>query len=306
MKKIILTVFAALTLMIPLMACDICGCGVGNNYIGILPDFNRHIIGLRYRFNGLLTHVGVGGTTSYLTTRERYSTVELWGGWNIGKKLRVMANIPYSFNQKNNQGIKQTKNGLGDVSITGYYQLIYSRKTIGSRLLVQSLWIGAGIKAPTGKYIAADEPGAAQSANLFQLGTGSTDFTLNMLYDLRLQDAGINVAGAYKINTTNSSGYNYGNKVNANAQLYYKWRIKNKLTLAPNAGIMYEKGAKDIHDHLLVDISGGNLVMAMAGMELLYKNIAFGGNFQTPVSQQLANGILQSRNRVMVHVSFVL
>ena len=49
-------------------ACDICGCGVGGNYIGILPEFNQHVFGLRYRLNSLTTHIGTGGSTTYLTT----------------------------------------------------------------------------------------------------------------------------------------------------------------------------------------------------------------------------------------------
>lgn len=305
MKKIILFFLLVIGSASSLLACDICGCGVGNSYIGILPDFSTHIFGLRYRYNSLLTHVGTGGTTSYLTTHERYSTLELWGGWNIGKKFRVMASIPYSFDEKRNQGPKQTKNGLGDISFTAYYQLINSRYTTASKLLIQSLWIGAGIKAPTGKYNPTDKSGIAASANLFQLGTGSTDFTVNALYDLRLQDAGINLSAAYKINTTNSSSYNYGNKLNANAELYYKWRLKNQLVIAPNAGIMLEKGERDTDHAIEVDVSGGHVLMGMAGVELSYKSIALGGNFQTPFSQQLANGIIKAGNRAMVHVSFL-
>jgi len=306
MKKNTLLILMAMGIVSGTQACDICGCGVGNNYIGILPDFNRHIIGLRFRYNSLLTHVGVGGATSYLTTREKYSTVEFWGGWNIGKKFRLMASIPYSFDEKENQGNKQTKNGLGDITMTGYYQVINSRKAKGNTMLVQSLWVGAGIKAPTGKYNPTDKSGTAESANLFQLGTGSTDFTLNLLYDFRLQDAGINVSAAYKMNTTNSHGYNYGNKLNATAQLYYKFRIKNKFTIAPNAGIIFEKGGRDIDNTLPVDISGGNLTMGLAGLELGFKSIAIGGNFQTPFAQSLANGIVKARNRAMIHVSFLL
>jgi len=287
-------------------ACDICGCGAGNNYIGILPEFSKHILGLRYRYNSLFTHVGVGGATSYLTTREQYSVLEWWAGWNIGKKFRLMATIPYSFDEKRQQGIRLTKNGPGDVSVTGYYQLISSRKTVGSKLLVQSLWIGAGIKAPTGKYIATDRSDNAKTANLFQLGTGSTDFTLSALYDLRLQDAGINTLAAWKLNTTNSAGYNYGNKLNVTTQLYYKFRVKDRLTIAPNAGIQYENSGKDIDHAFIADISGGELVMGTIGLEMWYKNIAIGGSFQTPFSQNLANGIIKANNRAMLHISFLL
>ncbi len=306
MKKFIL--LAAIVIMCgsDLKACDICGCGVGNSYIGILPDFSKHIFGLRFRYNSLLTHVGVGGSTSYLTTKEYYRTMELWSGWNIGKKFRVMAAIPYSFDERLNQGVKKTKDGLGDISLSGYYQLINSRKTTGSKLLVQSLWVGAGIKLPSGKYNPVDKSNTTESANLFQLGTGSTDFTINAMYDVRLQDAGISASANYKINTTNKHDYSYGNKVSLNAQAYYKFRIFNTFTLAPNAGVMYEQSKKDTDNKFLADLSGGNLLMGTLGAEITFNKVSIGGNFQTPFSQNLANGIIKANNRAMVHVSFLL
>lgn len=289
------------------MACDICGCGVGNNYIGILPDFTKHILGLRYRYNTLLSHLGAGGTQTYLTNREQYNIVELWGGWNLGKKFRVMANLPYNFNERKNQGNVYSKNGLGDITLSGYYQLLNKRNTIGGKsLLVQSLWIGGGIKLPTGKYNSLDKSNSAQSSNLFQLGTASTDFIASVMYDLRIQDMGINLNAGYKFNTKNRYGYTYGNKLNANAQLYYKFRIMHKLGIAPNAGIQYETAEKDIDNKISVYASGGNLLLATAGIEMNFKKIAIGANWQTPVSQDLGEGIVKANNRVMVHVSFLL
>lgn len=306
MKKLFITAMA-ITLFTQARACDICGCGVGGYYIGILPDFYKHILGLRYRYNSILTHIGASGSTTYLTTHEYYKTTELWGGWNIGKKFRVMASVPYSFNERLNQGIRQDKNGIGDISVNGYYQLLKKRNTVlKNKLLVQSLWVGAGIKLPTGKYNPADKSGTAKNTNLFQLGTASIDYTLNTMYDLRLQDAGINITASYKINTANKYHYNYGNKLNASAQLYYKFRIKDKFTLAPNAGIMYEHSKKDIDNKFLVDISGGDLMTGTLGVETSYKKISIGGNWQSPLSQKLANGFVRSNNRMMVHVSFVL
>ncbi|MGN6436488.1 MAG: transporter [Agriterribacter sp.] len=286
-------------------ACDICGCGVGSYYVGILPEFSKKIIGVRYRYNSLVTHLGAGGSTSYLTTDETYRTAELWGGWTIGKKLRLMAYVPVSFNEKFNQGITTRKTGLGDVGVQGFYQVFDSRSTTeANKMLVHSLWVGAGVKVPTGKYEAPEKNGM-ETANIFQLGTGSVDFTLNAMYDLRLQDAGINTMVSYKMNTVNGDEYRYGNKFSSSVQAYYKFRIMNKLTLAPNAGLLFESAKKDMDDGYRVDVSGGHMLLGSFGAEITFKNIAIGGNYQVPASQNLAGGFVKANNRAMMHVAFV-
>jgi hypothetical protein len=305
MKKIFLAMIILLSAA-KAGACDICGCGAGSNYIGILPEFRKHIFGIRYRYNFMQTHLGVGGATTYLTSKESYRTVEAWGGWNFGKNFRVMASIPYSYDERTNQGVTNSKNGLADITINGYYQLINKRSALKkNKLLVQSLWLGGGIKLPTGKYDPADKTSGSENTNLFQLGTGSTDFSLNAMYDLRVQDAGINMAVNYKMNTANKYDYRYGNKWNSTAQFYYKFRIKNKVLLAPNAGVQYEYSDKDMDRKLSVDISGGYVFSGTAGLELGYRKIALGANFQSPFSQKLANDIVRAHNRAMLHIAFI-
>lgn len=306
MKKIIIVLLTLFSGM-EASACDICGCGVGGNYIGILPEFHKHIVGIRYRYNSLRTHIGAGGATTYLTTGEKYNTVELWGGWNVGKKFRIMATIPYAFNERSNQGNVNTKNGIGDISINGFYRVLNSSNPIfADKLLVQSIWIGGGIKLPTGKYKPADKLNTSQNTNLFQLGTASYDFSLQAMYDIRLQDMGMNVSAVYKMNTANKYKYNYGNRLNTTAQLYYKLRVKNKFTISPNAGITYENSKKDIDNKIIVDVSGGKLLLGTLGVETNFKKIALGANWQTPLSQSLANGFVKANSRVMLHLSFML
>ncbi len=303
MKKIISTCVMLITPVI-IFACDICGCGVGNNYIGILPEFQKHIIGLRYRTNSMLTHIGVGGSATYLTTQENYRIAELWGGWNITDHLRVMVSLPYSINEKSNQGVKQSKNGVGDINVLGFYQLLNSRKTVlNSKLLVQSLWIGGGIKLATGEYNPADRSTAMPTVNLFQLGTGSYDFNLQAMYDVRLQDAGINITGGYKMNTANEYDYQYGNRFNVNAQIYYKFRTKSMVMIAPNAGVQFETSKKDRDGIVQVTASGGELYLGTIGLETAFKRFSIGANYQTPLSQDLANGMAKAQDRVMVHIA---
>lgn len=307
MKKYLIIIAAVFALPNVLSACDICGCGVGNSYIGILPDFSKTIFGIRYRYNSLLTHVGAGGIATYLTSNETYKTAELWGGWNISAKFRIMASIPYSFNERLNQHAINAKNGIGDVSVSAYWQAINNRKTaFTDKLLVQSLWIGGGVKLPTGKYNPSDKSGTNENTNLFQLGTGSIDFTVNAMYDVRLRDAGLNLSSTYKINTANKYDYEYGRKLSANVQAYYKLKIADKITIAPNAGAQYEKAQKDTDRKFAVDISGGNLLLGTVGVETTFKKISVGGNWQSPLSQNLGSGFVKAHNRVMAHISFML
>ncbi|NML21965.1 transporter [Pseudoflavitalea sp. G-6-1-2] len=305
MKKHLLAAMLLL-LTAPVFACDICGCGVGSYYIGILPEFNKKIIGIRYRYNSLKTHIGAGGQTSYLTTRETFHTAEVWGGWNISRKFRVMGYIPVNFNEKKSQETTASKTGLGDMGVQGFYKLFDQRKTIGSNLMVHALWLGAGLKLPTGKYESPAKDQSAPDANLFQLGTGSTDFTVNAMYDLRIQDAGINAAASYKINTANSDDYRYGNRLSASMQAYYKFRILNAFTLSPNAGVLYETAEHDKDAGFSTDVSGGNLLLGTAGLEAAFAKFAIGAGFQHPLSQDLAGGFVKANSRAMVHISFLL
>ncbi|NIG55745.1 transporter [Chitinophaga sp. Cy-1792] len=306
MKKIIVLLTFIFLTSYKLYACDICGCGVGSYYIGILPDFKQKFVGLRYQYKTLTSHLGPGGTHSYLTTAETYQTAELWGGWNIGKRFRVIGFVPVNFNSRENQGATLRRSGPGDIAAVGYYQLFDQQQTVGNKLLVQSLWVGAGIKLPTGKYEPAEHKENEDTPNNFQLGTASTDFTLNAMYDVRLMDFGINANVSYKVNTGNRYDYRYGNKFTANLLAYYKIRATSKVTVAPNAGMLYETAAQDTEaKKYAVDNSGGYTLMGTTGLEVTMGNISLGANWQPVIAQQLANNTLKAGSRAMVHISYL-
>lgn len=290
-------------------ACDICGCGAGSYYIGILPEFNAKILGLRYRSSNLTTHLNPNGERTYLTTEEQYYTTELWGGWTIKDRYRIMGSIPVAVNIKDNETAREHKAGLSDVSVQGFYRLLRSKTMVGkhgnAKLLVQDLWIGAGIKAPTGKYNPADKSTVSATANLFQLGTGSWDFMLTGMYDMRLQDIGFNATASYKINTTNPYDYYYGNRFSGSVQLYHKFRFDNKFMIAPNMGINIENSSKDIDGSTAVKATGGRLMFATIGAELSLEKVAIGGNWQPVMNQSLGEGAMKAGNRAMLHVSFM-
>lgn len=307
MKKLLIT----LSLIIAFQssqACDICGCGVGGNYIGLLPDFTKRFVGLRYQFNRLTTQLDINGNRTALSTDEKYQTMELWGAWNIGQKWRVLALVPYNFNEKYTEGsdLLRKKNGIGDITLNEYYKLFdQSNPTANNKLVVQSLWVGMGVKLPTGAYDVAEQQNAtATNPNMFQLGTGSLDFIPSLMYDVRIQDFGINANASYKINTENKDDYRYGNKIAANASAYYKIALGANSRLAPYAGISFESQQKDHAMGFKVEETGGHILNASMGLEANFNRISVGASFQTPIQQELGRGRIDAGNRLLTHVSF--
>lgn len=303
-KKIIATMLFFMVSLTATRACDICGCGVGSYYLGILPEYNKRFLGMRYQYKSLRTHLGPMGETTPITADETYQSAELWGGWNFGTKFRVLAFVPYNFNKRESQTGNGTKTGLGDVALMGYYKLFDHKGTLGERLLVQSLWIGGGVKLPTGKYEPSERLAVSESPNNFQLGTASVDFTINAAYDIRWNDLGLNANLNYKINTENKYDYRYGNKFTSNVLAYYKFRVANKVTVAPNIGVLYETAVKDVESKKYeVEVSGGYSLSAVGGLEVGMKGLSFGTNYQNVRSQELAGGRAYAGNRFMVHTS---
>ncbi len=250
-------------------ACDICGAGPGSSYMGILPEFKNRFIGLRYHQSGVRYHLGPGGTSTYLTTSERFKIAELWGATNIGARFRISVFIPYNFIERTNLQENTRTNGLGDMSAIGYYRILNKQSILKYKILSQSLWLGGGIKAPTGTYNPHEKNIAQSSLNTFQLGTGSLDFSLNAMYDLRLQNAGINVNTSYKINTSNKYDYQYGNKFTLNLLGYYRFTINDKMIIAPNTGVLYETAEKDWKTKdIQVWETGGHSLIGSIGTEL--------------------------------------
>ena len=294
--------FLLLSINSPIIkACEICGCGVGNFYMGILPNFDSKFVGLRYQY--LKYHTEITGDKSQFSN-DTYQTVELWTGWNIGKRWRVMAFVPYQINkQSTDDGIKQD-NGLGDITVLGNFSLLHTYHLGANKKTTEhQLWIGAGIKAPTGSYhLDLTEPDANIGDVNAQMGTGSTDFLLNSSYVVRINKWGVNTTANYKINTTNSDQYYFGNRFTANSLVYYSIQAK-KVGIAPNAGLLYEHAAANYLNSEKVDQTGGYATFATLGSETSYKKIAAGINFQLPLTQNFAEGQTSNKLRALAHVT---
>ncbi|MCS7018599.1 MAG: hypothetical protein RMJ87_06445 [Cytophagales bacterium] len=305
--KTLQTLFVFLTISTNAFACEICGCGVGNFYMGIMPQFNRHFVGVRYRQLSYDSHLGTGGTKNYLTTRELFQTAELWARFYPTQRIQTMVFLPYHFNRQTdyNQTFTKTLAGLGEATLLANYRLLDNVTDTLPRRFRHNLLIGGGVKLPTARFRfdAADKQQVANPN--FQLGSGSTDFLANLVYVVRMGKWGLSSDLNAKINTANADGYHFGNRINGQLTLFYTRSICG-IVLMPYLGGFGEYSTLDNHQGFILSNTGGSATFAIAGLELYIGRISIGSNFQQPITQHLANGAIRTHERGTLHLTLML
>jgi hypothetical protein len=303
-KKISLVLVVALVTFMDVRSCPICGCGGSNIYMGLMPEFSGHFIGIRYHYSRY--HTQLLNDLSQFSTNE-YNTLELWGGLKLGNKFQLLGFVPYYFNKQiDDDGSFRTK-GLGDITLIGQYKLYESAKwKPGNRILRQQVWVGGGLKLPTGPFNANlfDSTTTVSDINA-QIGTGSVDFLVNGLYTLTVQRFGINLSANYKINMDNSQGYKYGNKLSMNLISFY--RIGTMMNnLAPNVGVGYENIATNTFQLKSVPYTGSKIMTGIVGVEYHVRKVGIGINAQIPIVQEFAEGQTRMQISGMAHLTVEL
>ncbi len=303
MRKIFI-IFSLLIFSYNANACPICGCGGGNLYFGLLPNFNSQFIGVRYHYAEYHTQLA-NDPTQFST--NHYNSIEVWTGFNISRRLKVFGFVPYYANKQVDDDGTSFKNGLGDITVMAQYQLLHTTKrTNSNKVLDQQLWMGGGFKLPTGGFNVNLKDTNTTIADInAQLGTGSLDFLLNGLYTISVGNFGLNASATYKINTTNHDQYRYGNKFNSTCIGYYKIAVKQH-TISPNIGIGYESVSSNVLNGAKVQYTGSHVTTALAGIEFGFNKIGVGMNVQLPMEQNFAEGQTQLRLKAMAHLTFAL
>ncbi len=301
MKKLLIFITISLLSLSASMACPFCGCGGGNTYLGLLPNFQNGFVGVRYSYSQYHTQL-VDDPTQFST--NYYNSIEVWGGIHLGQKFQILAFVPYYQNKQIDDDGTTTPHGLGDITVMGQYRLFNLASFVGKKILSHQLWIGAGIKAPTGSFnVDLNDPNTTVADINAQLGTGSLDYMLNALYSLNIGKFGINTSLNYKINTQNSDHYRYGNRFTGN--IIGSYRIKAKsVNISPNVGIGYENTAFNRLSNEAVQYTNSHVTTAIAGVEFNFKRIAIGFNGQIPLAQSYAEGQTDLKFKAMTHVAF--
>lgn len=267
------------------------------------PHFKHSFFGIRYQFRSFDTKMAMD-PSQY--SKDSYQTYEVWGGYNLGKRWQVLGFVPYNISHQVSDEGRTDRKGIGDIAAMVNYKLLDLRSSgEGNKLTTQQLWVGAGLKFATGKFdIDPADPDVASAANT-QIGSGSTDVFLTLTHQIQSGNFGVNTNISYKVNTTNSDKYRFGNRFTVNSFAFYSI-VAGKNTITPNIGLMYEHAAKNNLDGTVLDQTGGHLLAAAGGVEFGLGRISIGGNLQIPVAQDFAGGQTVAHLRGMAHVTLTL
>lgn len=300
--KFILVALWVLVSSVSVYACDICGCSTAGNYFGILPQFHGHFIGVRYQYRSFRSeHVLLFHETEPLVSHEYFQTTELWGRWSPSKKVQLFAFAPANFMRKIENGAVFLENGLGDMSFIANVTLLNTGDDIRN-IWKHALQLGGGVKLPTGRSDIQLADGLVNPN--FQLGTGSFDFPLNVIYTMRYKRSGFSTELNYRLHTANSSHYRFGNRLNAAMRVFY-WQQAGMVSFLPHAGTLWEYAAQNVEKGVLQDLSGGQSLWLTAGLDVYFSRFSIGASYQHGLYQNMAEGRLTAYPRVSANLSFL-
>jgi hypothetical protein len=295
--KIALFLLISLTLK-NLVACDICGCSTGNYFLGPTPQFKSYFIGTRYSFRSFNT---VLKTDNEQYSKDFYQTAEIWSGLKINQRFQALVFIPYNINYSKTDDGNKLHEGLGDLTLIGNYSILDKVSLTKENAAVsQQLYVGLGVKVPTGQY-SLNMAEVVSSANS-QPGTGSLDFLLSTSYNLTINNWGIASNLNYKINQS-ASDFRFGNRFSAMAFGFRTYQVK-KNSFSPTIGLLVENMQPLELAKVKVMNTGGNAFLGAVGIETRFKNLSIGVNAQLPIEQNISDLQTKINLRGMVHLTY--
>jgi hypothetical protein len=297
----IVIISCLLLIHFPTKACEVCGCGIGNNYFSLQPNLSKNFVGIRIRSLEFDSHLLMGDR---FRTKEEFIISELFARVNVTERLQFIATLPYMSSKQQTTSQNHQLSGVSDVSVIANYNVFESQSMGESNNFKQSVIIGGGIKLPTGKYSLERANNSVENPN-FQLGTGSLDYFVVGNYLVNFDKIGVSFDGTFRLTTQNSEQYTFGNRLISSAQVFYTFRPNNEFMIMPIGGFVAEFSGMDRKTGEFVSVTGGNALFASIGVESSFSFFAFGFSFSTPIQQNIGGGALKNLSRFQAHTSFL-
>jgi hypothetical protein len=300
-----LVLLAALLFSKTSRACDVCGCGAGNFYFGLMPNADKHAVSMRYRTLAFQSHLYPGDPYAALfKTTEKFEIIEFNGFFRIGKKLRAAVFIPYHFSRQMANNGTHYQQGLADVLLQIQFSVFNSEQKFPDSDWKHEFRTGLASKMPTGSWkIGTGKGGTVENAN-FQPGTGSWDVLGTVQYLVRKGRMGLQADAQYRMNQSNPDGYKFGNQISGNLNLLRKMPIGMQGSLAPFLGVYAELAQKNQKYQVSQSITGGSLSMFNLGIQAQYKSVTLLGQWQKPLKSHLAENHILPGSRLLFQLGY--
>lgn len=304
MKKKIALLLAVVFAGYASNACDVCGCGSGGQYFGLLPVANRSFAGVQYQYYRFNTqHPSLFGNSRIERSTNTYSTVQAWGRYTMGKRVQFFAFVPYRYNLQQTDTGAYAEKGIGDITVIA--DVVVLNDKLGR--FTHQLLAGGGVKLPTGKYIGVTDMDRMGLPNM-QPGTGSTDFVVNANYTVRRLAAGLNMDAIYSLTTSNSDQLKYGNRLGVGV-VAFRFVDMGRVSLLPQAGARYEYALHDYDNYSrrwLNEQSGGYMTFATLGLQAYLNRVGLRAMYSHPVAQRYSVGYVQAKARMDLSLFLLL
>ncbi|MCX6199793.1 MAG: hypothetical protein NTY88_11330 [Bacteroidetes bacterium] len=244
---------------------------------------DKNVIGLRYSHRNYFSETPSSVTEQNGTVTNQYlNSIEIFGRFNLNKRIQLSVFLPVSFIKQTTESATQKAAGLGDMSFLLQYNLVNPLKYNSSKFK-HRLQLGIGTKLPSGEFkMNADD----MFNTTLQLGTGSVDFLTNAVYVFRFKNFGVNTNASYKLNTTNTKGYRFGDKIQAGTNYFYVFNVK-KVQLMPSVGLHYEYQFSHKKDGETLGNTGGYFLTTSVGFDIYYKQFAFSSSVSPALMNHL-------------------
>lgn len=286
-------------------ACDLCSCTTsgGSATFGNLGMSN--FIGIRYIHQSYESQNGIFANSP--KSQEQFNTYQLWGFVPLNTSFYISAIIPYQDLNRTFQNLDENSNGLGDITVMGWYKWKIQKKSEDETMTDKidsghAINFGLGVKSPTGEF----EQRLTDRVNPgFQVGTGSWDFVSSAMHSFEKNNIGISTNVSYYIKSKNKNEYKFGNQFSFSTNMYYKLNT-SKMDISPFvafSGDFYESIQQ--YGEKLPE-TDGSIYNASLGTEFNLRKVQIGGKFTFPVSQDLFGGNVTSKNSFSVYLNYVL
>jgi len=284
-KSTYLLLFVLLFYSTPFYACDVCGGGGSGAFLGIVPQFEKNVFGLRYQYQKF-THpqTQFNLNNGSRVNNDYFHRSEMWFRTYPHKRIQLMGFVPYAVHLREESEGSSTVQASGDMRLMANYMFVNTGDSIKVKWK-NTLMGGLTVSLPTGRYRTRDYNRRLLPPQ-FQPGTGAFGYTANLIYTTRIKKWGLNVDAFFSINSTNESQYRFGNQLRSSLLLFRTLNIKDYNFMLSAGGVL-EHAQRDIEYNTTIEHTGGTYALAHFGIDAYLGKLMLNTFIQNPLSRNL-------------------